>query len=321
MMDLVSNTTPHTENQTGASVTVAPGEAERLTIELKKKDQLIAALTERLEQAAELLDRQCRTGEARGAKRSAGGLPAELLADHQTVISDLKEIAHRWQEFQADIVLERIEQQIMELRELVAGNETTAEQNEAHRDRNSESASVRSSGSFRLEDSTEKNREAPGVQPTAAEPCDQQSVATAVLNMELPAPVVFDGLGLSDAIIAICERNQCILKLREKLALTTCSTECSNSPEAIQNRLTELEVIWQEKFRQHELSLSLERARLAREEIELKQKQERLAKELSRVNLAHGNGTADAAAAQENANRSRWMKFLGSGKKDKRSEA
>lgn len=308
------------------SATTASGDADRLAIELKRKDQLIAALTERLELAAEQLDRQSRTGETRGGRRAAAAIPAGLVAEHQEVVADLRELATRWQESQADVVLERIEQQMLELRDLVAGNlSSTAHATQGHVSDTAGHASgaagsheaphhLKSSASPRLEESSHHDRHAAPVAQPAAEDSRVAAAATDDLPVDLPAPVVFEGLQLPDAIAAICERDKCILKLREKIALTTCSTECCNSPEDIRNRLTELEVIWQEKFRQHELSLSLERARLARDEAEMKQKQERLAKDLSRLNLSKGGGKADNSTPQDSASHSRWMRFLGNGK-------
>jgi hypothetical protein len=319
------------------SLSAETAEADRTTIELKKKDQLIAALTERLEQAAEQLDRSNRSGDAFGPKRSSPTKLTDVLAEHQAVAADLREITESWREFQADVVLERIEQQVLELRDLVAerlspstggGNQlqrssgmfrlpdhdTSTGSDRAGNTGHSPSLS-RSHESFRLGPAGDQSGVTSSSPTTIATGENAPSAPDSTQPIDLPTPVAFDTLSLDDAIAAICDRDQCILKLRERLALKTGSTENGEAPEAIQARLGELEEIWQEKFRQHEMSLSLERARLAREESELRQKQERLTKELDQYNLAKGGDAGDpSASAKENAKRSRWTRFLGTSK-------
>lgn len=320
-----------------ASLSAEPADVDRPANELKRKDQLIAALTEQLEQAAEQLDRSNRSGEALGAKRSSPVKLTDVLAEHQAVAADLREITESWREFQADVVLERIEQQVLELRDLVAERLSPSESGSGQLQRSSgmfrlpdrdsnagtdragttgHSTSLsRSHESFRLGAAADPSGEASS--PSMTIPTSENAPPAQDCNqpIDLPTPVAFDTLSLDDAIAAICDRDQCILELRERLALQTGSSENSNTPEAIQTRLGELDEIWQERFRQHELSLSLERARLAREDSELRQKQERLTKELGQYNLAKGGDAGDpSASAKENAKRSRWTRFLGTSK-------
>lgn len=88
--------------------------------QLHEKEQLVAALTERLEQAAEQLDRLQRTGADKGRRPLVGGgLPAELVEEHKTTLEDLKRVIARWEDIQAEAALGRIETQIVELRDLV----------------------------------------------------------------------------------------------------------------------------------------------------------------------------------------------------------
>ena len=299
-------------------------EIDRLAVELKRKEQLISALTERLEQAAEQLDRQNRSGEIRGTPRGLSGMPTDLVAEHQAVVSDLRQLAERWHAAQADVVLDRIEQQVLEIREMLSNNnDAGAAERPDHiavgcashlgggPASKESSNSSRSSEPFRLEGVEPHDRDSAPI-PTV----EESGIATQTLldagSPDLPAPVNFETLQLPDAVAAICERDECILRLRERLALASNSIECHDSPEAIRNRLSELEVIWQEKFRQHELSLSLERARLARDEAEMKQKEERLDKERTQACRTNGAGTDDAS--KEAATRSRWTRFLGTGR-------
>jgi hypothetical protein len=90
--------------------------------ELREKEQLVAALTERLEQAAEQLDRIHRTGADRIHRTgSSGGLPSELIENQQALTDDLQRAVEDWEEMQPSATLERIETQIGELRGLIEG--------------------------------------------------------------------------------------------------------------------------------------------------------------------------------------------------------
>ena len=86
--------------------------------EVQERDHLITALTDRLEQAAEQLDRLRRSGADRGW-RGGGGLPPDLIQDHRATIEELKGTLSRWEEMQASVSLGRIELQINELRDLI----------------------------------------------------------------------------------------------------------------------------------------------------------------------------------------------------------
>src|SRR5437868_6722484 len=93
---------------------------ETIQNQLHEKDQLVTALTERLEQAAEQLDRLRRTGADKGRRPAGGGggMPAELVDDHKSTLEDLKRVIARWEDIQAEAAFGRIETQIVELRDL-----------------------------------------------------------------------------------------------------------------------------------------------------------------------------------------------------------
>src|SRR5258708_32670844 len=97
-------------------------DTELIQNRLREKEQLVAALTERLEQAAEQLDRLRRTGVDKGRRPLGGGFPAELVEEHKTTLEDLKRVITRWEDMQAEVTLGRIETQIAELRDLMVGS-------------------------------------------------------------------------------------------------------------------------------------------------------------------------------------------------------
>ena len=86
---------------------------------LVQKDQLIQALTDQLEQAAEQLDRLQRAGADRKRGGLLGGGGSGLTDEHRQTFDDLQRIVQQWEDLQAGLTLGRIEIQLSELRELV----------------------------------------------------------------------------------------------------------------------------------------------------------------------------------------------------------
>jgi len=86
----------------------ALAELARLEEQLCEKDELVAVLTERLEQAAEQLDRFRRTGSGRGV-RLASGLPTELVDSQKSLITKLEHAVAQWEDLQAAAALGRLE--------------------------------------------------------------------------------------------------------------------------------------------------------------------------------------------------------------------
>ncbi|MBC7815966.1 MAG: hypothetical protein IAG10_03600, partial [Planctomycetaceae bacterium] len=86
---------------------------------LKERDQIVQMLTQRLEQAADQLDRMQRTGGGRGGAVAAG-VPPELLENQQTMSGQMTQLLGQWEELQAAEMLTRIESRLNELHHLVS---------------------------------------------------------------------------------------------------------------------------------------------------------------------------------------------------------
>jgi hypothetical protein len=330
---------------TAADATRPP---DSLQNQLREKDQLVAALTERLEQAAEQLDRLRRTGVDKG-RRPVGGatVPAELLQDQKQTLDDLKRFVGEWDQKQPTASLERIEAQLSEIRGLIASE--AAQFASATRERpastNPPAAATAGGSPPPAGKSTnnsswwEKQKAAllgDGPSPASAEPAEKSPPPSEVAASE-PAPdtvrptcslnelvipepptaVDFESVTLDDAKQAIRERDQLIQQLRETLLLLQASGQFPNDlptveslPAALRERLEQLETQWQAKFRQAELDLSLERARLAREQTQIQLQQETLQKQ-----LRQGGNTPrerlEGEAAEDGASRRRWFRFMG----------
>ena len=89
-----------------------------LQARLKEKEELVAALTEQLELAAEKLDRLHRTGTSRGG-RSTGGFSAELTERQESLVDDLQRAVQQWEEMQTGSQLAHVEVQLSELHDLI----------------------------------------------------------------------------------------------------------------------------------------------------------------------------------------------------------
>ncbi|MCA9055507.1 MAG: hypothetical protein KDA75_16815, partial [Planctomycetaceae bacterium] len=106
------------------SVGSAHSAAEQLAAmaaELQQRDQLIETLTERLEEAAEQLDRIHRTGGNRGGGGSTA-MPAEALEYLYSVAERTDQMVGEWTELEAGHLLCRLDARIENLIEVLRGD-------------------------------------------------------------------------------------------------------------------------------------------------------------------------------------------------------
>jgi hypothetical protein len=348
--------------ETPEAVAAEGVDTDALQNQLREKEQLVAALTERLEQAAEQLDRIRRTGVDKGRRAQGTGRSSDLVEDHKHTLEDLKRVITNWEDIQAGATLGRIETQIIELRDLITaslhGGSFTASLPRLSsaaasspppaaapaREGKGETAASHSGGKpgtnawWEAQKAALMGEPVPAevqAAPTAAqtppapEPAanEEQPAPSASCNLaevvipDLPAPVDLDSITLEDARAAIRERDRIIQQMREPLLLLKASGQLplnlhslENLPEPMRARITELENQWQAKFRQVELDLSLERARLAREQAAVRQQQDALQKQLRNGTLAGraGEGDGEAGLGEESASsKRRWFRFMG----------
>ena len=330
-----------------AAVHAAEVEAQNAALhaELNEKERLITALTDRLELAAEQLDRLRRSGADRGW-RGGGGVPADVIQDQRAAVEELKQIAARFDEMQAATTLGRLEMQVSELRDLVvsigqgAATASPGRRGDAPRTATAPAHPARPGGSWwdrqkaaMLEEDPANTADAPDHVPTeqpaptdladdrAADSSNEtsceatanwQPIPFAELELpELPAEPDWDELTLESACALLRERDELILALREPLAAAQMAGLLAQGlgriealPEPQQARLRHLEETWEARFRKHETELSIERARLAREQMTAKQLQEQLRKQLAET------GGAPRAGEGESRQERRWFRFM-----------
>jgi hypothetical protein len=98
-------------------------ELEQIKVQLDEKDQLVDALTTRLEQAAEQLDRIRRTGSDRTIKvaggSGGGSLSPEFLDQQKQISDDIQNMSVQWTEMETTGSIARIEHQIGDVRDLI----------------------------------------------------------------------------------------------------------------------------------------------------------------------------------------------------------
>lgn len=315
--------------------------------QLRERDHLVAALTERLEQAAEQLDRLRRTGVDKGNRPvvsgGGSGMPAELVNDHKSTLEELKRVIGNWEDMQAGATLGRIETQVVELRDLISnhlqsgGSLGSGSGSSAPRERATAAISSHAAPAGKAPPASswwEKQKaamlgDAPPPEEaagTASAPASEDASASGesasvslddVVIPDAPPAVDFGAITLEEALQAIRDRDAIIEQLRRPLLLLQASgqlpRDCQSLdhlPEALRTRISELEARWESKYRQAELELSLERARLAREASQLHQQQEALQKQLKQ----HGLGLKDQAEGsdREDGTKSRrWFRFMG----------
>lgn len=303
-----------------------PGAVDIAALErqLREKEQLVVALTDRLEQLAEQLDRLRRTGADRGSRRGGGGsFPLELVEDHRAVIEDLKQAVTRWEEMQAGATLGRLETQVTELRDLIVGfaqSSSAPVSSDQHSSGVEEKKAPTSSWWEKQKASLLGDAPPPEAEvetESVAPPDSEPRINLAEIELpQIPAAVEFDTLSLDAAKEAIRERDRVIAQLHEPLLLAQSAglvpadvKTWDQLPEPLRERFSALEKHWETRFREHELALSLERARLSREEAALRQQKEQIGHDHAQRTRDKAADSADDSDAGSTT-RNRWFRFL-----------
>jgi hypothetical protein len=350
-LSLVDDVSTEPDSQRADAANTGPSEealrADQRLAELEKevaeKDELVTALTVQMEQLAEQLDRLQRTGADR-KRGAAGGLPPELVESQKKIAGDLERVVQQWEDMQAGLALGRIEIQITELRDFIA--ERLAGGAPAL-DGPAGSAFPRLPSSIVLERVTlnsgptrpieEPAADSPALEaasssawesmkskmldesPAPSEPAidlesvpDEEPPVPHAVNAEMATPSeLADALDQRDAYIAY------LLKKVRRLTPVPAPPDwlsLERVPEdlcqALQAQTKQLE----EHLRMAEIELSMERARIGREQAQLRQQHELIEKQMRRLGLKSFDEAPEEHADVAPADR-RWVRFLGIPKK------
>jgi hypothetical protein len=309
---------------------------ESLEAQLAEREQLVAALTERLEQAAEQLDRLHRTGADRGMRSGILGIPPEVIAQQQKLIEDLQHAVQSWEDMQPGAFFGRLESQLTQIHELVlnsggaASGQSSTDAAFARGDSRYDSNPPRRSPSDSPKSVLEFMKAAfQGENATPAAAAGEGQVETpqvagapAVLCINLPplqeAPEAVDShTATRDELAQACEaRDTYVVYLLQRLRQIESMGHVPNSwagleglPEQLRERLEALEKRLEETLRLAEVELSLQRAKLAREEVRIRVMDEQLQKDIKRARDASPSPDSDGGKDEQTG--SRWKRMLG----------
>ena len=319
---------------------------------LKERDQIVQMLTQRLEQAADQLDRMQRTGGGRGG--ATAGISPELIENQQTLAGQMTQLLGQWEELQAAEMLTRIESRLNDLHDLVStgsggssrasaiGSTPTSNQKDGANSSSENSsnssdiaptkpatmgweaikAAVMAGESINLETVShspprhEAAHESVFTESIASERSDSPTLS------EPPLPIDFDSADHQQLCDAIRDRDEFISLLLRRLSSPDANTEfpdweqLNRVPEDLQHELLSLRDRLQDKLRVAEVDLSLQRAKLAREDARLTIKANQLAQQMKKLGLApdepssNAGGTRALNEGSGAAQGRRWLQFL-----------
>jgi len=294
--------------------------------QLIQKDELIHALTEQLEQAAEQLDRFQRSG-TRGRTGASGAVPEE----QRKACEDLQRVVQQWEDLQAGLTLGRLELQVSEIRDLILDlRSDRAPHGHGHNGSSPHHTNGDTSAILSFADLAKDvepppaNTEWERMKSQLLSSDDDKTVAATssweALEQplpELPAALSPENIDTTELHSAIVERDDYIRMLLTRLrrievlqpaaaisALEPGSSEFVAKVQVLEQRLLE-------HARCAEVELSVERAKLARERSQLAQQQEQINRQMKKLGLSHIDDLSSAEAQAGTLQERRWSRFLG----------
>jgi hypothetical protein len=289
---------------------------------LEEKDRLIQALTDRLSDAAEQLDRHQRSGGNKGSRK--GGPSGELLEQQRSLIEKLSGVLELWEDVQPRDAFARLEARLDDLREQMesagdapfmsraaaaeAPESTTPHRAEAGETKRPQSSPTSGWEALKAQLLESAGSDAEPPRPRTASPADdsppiaQQFAAEAAAQIEFPTPIDLQIAAREELEQAIEIRDRYIcyltgrLRLEEQRTRETIDWEAlNNAPDALRKALQALERDLEERLRIAEVDLSLERARLSR----VQSRTEELQRQIERRLQSRGGKTNTTDAAQK----------------------
>ena len=321
-----------------------------LQSQMVDQDDLVAALTERLEQAAEQLDRVRRMGTSYSAV--AGN--SEDAEKQGRLSEELLRAVEDWNDMQPAILLEQLEHRLADLNDLLGqGGASFSPQPSSHSPSAPTPARPASTPDSSEEESTGsaweamKQRMMSGEEPPApstpepagsSEPepaqettpvpedggeyCNVHDYLVDLKTLTLPPSINTNSATREQLVEAINLRDEAIATLLNRLRKIGGERykvpnweELDSAPEDMQEALEALELRISETLKLSEVELSMERARLAREESRLVQAQQQLEKKMRRLGIRldedESSESSGKSPTDEKEKTGRWKRFLG----------
>ena len=318
---------------------------------VQEKDQLLNILTQRLEQAAEQLDRFRREGVHANYEDPQPAAVEDFASEEPTIRDDLRQMLDDWQRLRDRDWFDQLDQRLTHLLEL-SNSENRGIQPASHSTAVAESSSKSASGQKVEEESYSSSvaeilarysKADPGSNPPPATVNEQpapprDSVVSAILPREVsaadtvadrmlvPLPIAPEAIDVETANIdqlraAIVARDAYISQLQEYLHTMDGTAQAPvlfPSLELLSPHQQSVLDDWSEsirkEFRQTQIQISLERAQLSRETMKLQNQQQIIDREMRRLELAKRaipGGPDDFSEATESSKSRSWLGLFG----------
>ena len=299
---------------------------QQLETRLADREQLVSILTNRLEQAADELDRIKRSGGVLSGSGADGGDAASLLAGHSEVAEKLDRFVNAWEERYEGPALRRMEAGIEELRERL-------EQAALHGNFSSHDSTT-SRFSLNDDDGAESNKQAESTLDSPNQP--EQEIPEEVptrrpldapvrlvlissddvpddLDVPLPEPIDDEDASPPELRKAITDRDAYIRWLCHQMRDITgrlegwlSEVQAESDDATLHVRVDELEKVIHDQLRIAEIDVSIERAKLSRDQARLNEQAEQLTRERDQLARAMNPNNSD----DDTPMLRRWKKFI-----------
>lgn len=320
------------EETAGKQLAVLTSRIESQDAELVEKDDIICALTDRLEQVAEQLDRVKRSGGNRGPK----AVPEELFAHQTATTAGIQTLVDQFEGIDVGQSFGRLEMLISEVRDLVIEQGAAAEPRSTG---TPDPVPVKSAPASALGGWESIKNQLLGVEPAAVESadhdeapstaehdesCEAAAVVSSVsiiaadappiepLPAGLPEPVDFENADRDALVEAIEARDKYITLLtrrvedrRAKLTVPTDWDALASAPESLVEAVQQLHDELNDVVRTAEVEICLERARLSRDRTQL----EHLKSQIETRQSSASREPSPSSAPEDKS--SRWRRMLG----------
>ena len=322
---MTMSSSPDTSRQPEAN---AATQLADLTAQLNERDELVQVLTQRLEAAAEQLDRIRRNGGDRvhgGGGGGSAGLSPDWIKRQTALTERLEFLMDAVEELKPLSMLERVDRRVEAMIDVVreggnlsvsgsynSDNAESSRTQQSHSTSNSDGAGEKSDwekmkaelmGDSTEEESTEKNESS--TESSGIDSIEQKTGLGDELDFMptvIPELIDIEIASMDDLKSAVVTRDVYIAELHSELRRIRLQRPVNwkvireMSPSEMKPTFEKLEQRLQVELKKEELDLSLERAKVAREQGQLEQIRRRLEKEIRRLGSAQQEtgGTAIA---------------------------
>lgn len=307
-----------------------------LTCELIERDELIAALTDQLEDAAERLDRLHREGFDRGPSGSTSNPGFTLPPGSSEMKEQVSQLVQAWEELDALAWMQEFDRKLDQLTSLCsqgnAGRPKPPSQTLTDswmgrvddREGAEDSPSSRLAGWEEMKAQYLNEGEADEIAPAPVDQVERTPVSEPppVWDLDAPEPVDLDEADRDALIAAVEERDDFISLLISRLRAAPAARpepidweKLNNAPDDLRERLQKLQARLEEVLRMEECDLSLERARLARERARLEQMGRKARRLRDASDAPEAAGDEELQESEVSQNERRWLRVFGFGRK------